>query len=380
MNAPSPFGLFKTVSPQVFTHDQSATMLKSILAFAGLLSAAQAHYYILNIDGTNSCQRTMPIPQNIQNPVTGNAIQTDAVVCNAATPLSSSDIKPTCHYSAGSKITVQWSDGLQEGHPGPCVVYASKKLSSPITWTKIYYEGYQNGLWCHQRMLKNGNKLDFPIPKNMQSGDYIFRIEHVALHVASQPNAVQLYMSCFDITVENGGSAWGDQGIEFPGLYQPTSQGLYLEWWRVQQDPNYYPGLVGPAVYDFSSGGSPDPVTTTTTRTTTTTTRPTTTTTRTTTTTTRPTTTTTTTQNNGGTCASYTTVTAPGNIVTITEDAPTVTVTVNPDSQPTTTQGGSTGTCAAKYQQCGGQGFTGPTCCESGSTCKSSGQYYSQCV
>jgi endo-1,4-beta-xylanase len=28
------------------------------------------------------------------------------------------------------------------------------------------------------------------------------------------------------------------------------------------------------------------------------------------------------------------------------------------------------GTCGAKWVQCGGQGWTGSTCCRSGSTCK----------
>ncbi|KAI3394244.1 hypothetical protein diail_2985 [Diaporthe ilicicola] len=36
--------------------------------------------------------------------------------------------------------------------------------------------------------------------------------------------------------------------------------------------------------------------------------------------------------------------------------------------------------CVAKYAQCGGQGWTGATCCASGSTCKASNQYYSQCL
>jgi len=36
--------------------------------------------------------------------------------------------------------------------------------------------------------------------------------------------------------------------------------------------------------------------------------------------------------------------------------------------------------CANKaYGQCGGQGWTGPTCCPTGSTCSASGDYYSQC-
>nr|CDS82533.1 glycoside hydrolase family 11 enzyme [uncultured eukaryote] len=50
-------------------------------------------------------------------------------------------------------------------------------------------------------------------------------------------------------------------------------------------------------------------------------------------------------------------------------------------SQPTTTAGNTGGgNCAAKYGQCGGQGYTGATCCQSGSTCKYSNAWYSQCL
>lgn len=101
---PIPHFLSKTVRPKFLTFPPVyvvETMFKSILAFATLFSAAQAHYWIQNIDGTTSCQRTMPIPQVIMNPVTGDKIQTDDVTCNAARPLTSSDIKPTCHYQAG---------------------------------------------------------------------------------------------------------------------------------------------------------------------------------------------------------------------------------------------------------------------------------------
>lgn len=39
----------------------------------------------------------------------------------------------------------------------------------------------------------------------------------------------------------------------------------------------------------------------------------------------------------------------------------------------------SAGTCASLYAQCGGQGWTGATCCTSG-TCKAANSYYSQCL
>ncbi|KAK6497608.1 hypothetical protein TWF481_012014 [Arthrobotrys musiformis] len=46
----------------------------------------------------------------------------------------------------------------------------------------------------------------------------------------------------------------------------------------------------------------------------------------------------------------------------------------------TTTAGNSGGSCSAKWGQCGGIGWTGPTCCQSGSTCQVGNAYYSQCL
>jgi endo-1,4-beta-xylanase len=41
--------------------------------------------------------------------------------------------------------------------------------------------------------------------------------------------------------------------------------------------------------------------------------------------------------------------------------------------------GSSSGSCSALYGQCGGTGWTGATCCSSG-TCKYSNAWYSQCL
>ncbi|KAF2204236.1 glycoside hydrolase [Delitschia confertaspora ATCC 74209] len=48
-------------------------------------------------------------------------------------------------------------------------------------------------------------------------------------------------------------------------------------------------------------------------------------------------------------------------------------------TNPSTPSTPSAGT-AKKYTQCGGKGWTGPTVCESGSTCKVSNEWYSQCL
>jgi hypothetical protein len=47
---------------------------------------------------------------------------------------------------------------------------------------------------------------------------------------------------------------------------------------------------------------------------------------------------------------------------------------------PVTTTSSAAGPAQTKYGQCGGNGWTGPTTCVSGSTCTASNEWYSQCL
>jgi len=62
--------------------------------------------------------------------------------------------------------------------------------------------------------------------------------------------------------------------------------------------------------------------------------------------------------------------------------SPITTTTTSTTTTSTTTcpAAGCTGTCSAKWGQCGGQGWTGPTCCVSGTTCTYNNDWYSQCL
>lgn len=61
-----------------------------------------------------------------------------------------------------------------------------------------------------------------------------------------------------------------------------------------------------------------------------------------------------------------------------TAPAPTWTTTTRPAPESTTPTAPTN--CSARWGQCGGRGWTGPTCCQSGSTCRVSNEYYSQCL
>ncbi|KAI8912048.1 family 7 glycoside hydrolase [Powellomyces hirtus] len=50
-----------------------------------------------------------------------------------------------------------------------------------------------------------------------------------------------------------------------------------------------------------------------------------------------------------------------------------------PTPAPTTAPGNPGTNCAGRWAQCGGTGYTGPTCCVTGTTCNVVNQYYHQC-
>jgi len=63
---------------------------------------------------------------------------------------------------------------------------------------------------------------------------------------------------------------------------------------------------------------------------------------------------------------------------TLSPVATTISQTLSPTSPPTDSDGSSG--CIAVWGKCGGSGYNGPTCCESGNYCKYQDEWYSQCT
>lgn len=66
------------------------------------------------------------------------------------------------------------------------------------------------------------------IPKCIPDGDYLFRIEHIGLHVAQSKGGAQFYISCGQITVSGGGNATPGPTVAFPGAYSATDPGILI--------------------------------------------------------------------------------------------------------------------------------------------------------
>jgi len=233
------------------------------------------------------------------------------------------------HHTLDSAGTGDAADPIDPSHKGPIMTYlaavssATQSNMAGLSWFKIYEDGYNaaTGLWAVDTMISNVGKVTFTIPSCIPSGQYFLRHELIALHAAASYPGAQFYMECAQIQITGGGSA-SPPTVVFPGAYAGTDPGITISI--------YYPTVTNytiPGPRPFTCSGSTTNTTTTTTKSSTSTSS--------------------TTKSTSSTSTS--TSTAPASTQT-------------------------------KYGQCGGQGWTGPTVCASGSTCTVSSVYYSQCL
>ncbi|KAI1406607.1 glycoside hydrolase family 61 protein [Hypoxylon fuscum] len=208
--------------------------MKAIAAFALLAVSAQAapHYTFPHLSGTSdwsSVRQTANFQSN--GPVTD--VNSDAIRCyqNAA-----GGAKDTTQVKAGGQIT--WTAAPNIYHPGALSAYMAKVPSgqtaasfdgSGKVWFKVYQDMPTTSGGQYTWPSNGKSEISFTVPQCLAEGDYLFRIEHVALHSASAAGGAQFYISCAQIHVSGGsGSAQPSNLVSFPGAYKATDPGLMI--------------------------------------------------------------------------------------------------------------------------------------------------------
>jgi hypothetical protein len=89
-------------------------------------------------------------------------------------------------------------------------------------------------------------QVSFTVPKNLPSGEYLVRVESIALHLAQNPGGAQFYISCAQVTVTGGGNGTPGPLVAFPGAYKANDPGLI--WPNSPARTSYT--APGPAVWE----------------------------------------------------------------------------------------------------------------------------------
>lgn len=74
--------------------------------------------------------------------------------------------------------------------------------------------------------------LSTKIPACIPSGEYLVRVEHLALHGAATEGGAQFYLACAQVSVSGGGSTSPSGLVSFPEAYKSTDPGiLFQPYW-----------------------------------------------------------------------------------------------------------------------------------------------------
>ncbi|KAJ7612341.1 glycoside hydrolase [Mycena polygramma] len=218
--------------------------MKSLSLFAAvavLATKVSAHYtwpqLIVGGANTSSWQyvRQTNNWQNL-NPLTD--VSSTDVRCYTS---MESDTSSTMSVAAGSTIgfTVNGNPSNLY-HPGVVNVYMAQAPAGTdvaswdgdgSVWFKIYQiSAVTDGGSTITFPATGMTQVTFPIPSETPSGQYLVRIEHIALHVASSFGGAQFYIACGQVethcSITEGGSGTPGPLVEFPGEY--TEPGILI--------------------------------------------------------------------------------------------------------------------------------------------------------
>jgi len=160
--------------------------------------------------------------------------------------------KSSMTVAAGSSVSFKASPNIF--HPGPLQFYMAKVPSGQDlstwdgkgeVWFKIYAEqAISSGGQLSWASLNKGT-VSTTVPKSLPAGDYLLRVEHIALHQASTSGGAQFYISCAQVKVTGGGSGSPSPLVAFPGVYKASDPGIKVNIWSATG--TYTPP--GPAVW-----------------------------------------------------------------------------------------------------------------------------------
>ncbi|KAF2751738.1 lytic polysaccharide monooxygenase [Sporormia fimetaria CBS 119925] len=208
-----------------------------------LATQAAAHYtfpaLVANGQVTQQWQyvrRTANYQSN--GPVTD--VSSSAVRCYEVAPGTSAQT-----YTVNAGDTVGFTAQTSISHPGPLQFYMAKVPSgqtaatwdgSGNVWFKIWEEKAQITSSSISWASNGKGQATVQIPRSLPSGEYLIRVEHIALHSAGSAGGAQLYISCGQLNVQNGGSGNPSPLVSFPGAYRATDPGLMINiYWPIPQ-------------------------------------------------------------------------------------------------------------------------------------------------
>ncbi|KAG8908001.1 DNA repair protein rad2 [Tulasnella sp. 403] len=142
----------------------------------------------------------------------------------------------TSTYTVAAGSTIGFKADQAVYHPGYLDIYMAlatptantESAGSGAVWFKVYEEVPTYSKSTGLTFPPQKQTFTFTIPKSLPSGQYLVRIEQIALHVASTYGGAQLYIACAQINVTGGGNGNPGPKVAFPGAYTGYEPGILI--------------------------------------------------------------------------------------------------------------------------------------------------------
>jgi len=233
------------------------------LALFAALSATAAHLvaahytfpYLITGSSTATAWQYVRQTANFDSQAPVTNVSDPSLRCYEESYTTTAAATSTISVAAGSTIGFEADNSIY--HPGIIQVYlsaASPAANSPnagtgATWFKIYedlptWTASGGFVWPSQTITQ----FTITLPSNLPNGQYLIRVEQIALHVASTFGGAQFYIACGQLTVTGGGTGTPSPLVSIPGVYTGHEPGILIDIYGV---PANYTGYTapGPAVW-----------------------------------------------------------------------------------------------------------------------------------
>ncbi|KAI1338802.1 glycoside hydrolase family 61 protein [Xylariaceae sp. FL0016] len=150
------------------------------------------------------------------------------------------------HVIGGAQFANDPDNPIAKSHHGPVSAWLAKvdnaatASKTGLKWFKIWEDTFDTSTkkWGVDNMVANQGWVKFDMPTCVAPGEYLMRVEILALHSAKTLKAAQFYMSCAQIKISGSGTATPSETVSFPGAYKQDDPSILINIYGSKGQPD----------------------------------------------------------------------------------------------------------------------------------------------
>ncbi|TGJ85016.1 hypothetical protein E0Z10_g3731 [Xylaria hypoxylon] len=227
----------------------------SYIAALAFAISAEAHCIFQEVSVNDQKQGSLAglRAPNDNNPVYD--VTSQDIICQKQGRTSSKviDVKPGDnigayfgHVIGGAQFANDPDNPIAASHKGPVTAWLAKvdnaasASKTGLKWFKIWEDTFNpsSKKWGVDNMISGQGWTKFQMPQCIAPGDYLMRVEVLALHSAKTNMGAQFYISCAQLKISGSGTFTPSETVSFPGAYKQNDPSILVSIYGLTGQPD----------------------------------------------------------------------------------------------------------------------------------------------